>query len=66
MSERPVAFITGAAHGQGRAVALALAEEGYDIAALDVAAPLDYPGYGMGTPAELESLQSEIEARRTA
>ena len=62
MSERPVAFITGAAHGQGRAVALALVKEGYDVAALDVAAPLAYPGYGMGTPAELESLRSECEA----
>ena len=62
MSGRPVAFITGAAHGQGRAVALALAKEGHDVAALDVAAPLDYPGYGMGTPAELESLQGEIGA----
>ena len=61
MSERPVAFITGAAHGQGRAVALALAGEGYDVAALDVAAPLDYPGYGMGTPADLESLGRECE-----
>jgi SDR family mycofactocin-dependent oxidoreductase len=60
VSERPVAFITGAAHGQGRAVALALAEQGYDIAALDVAKPLDYPGYGMGTPEELESLEQEI------
>ena len=61
MSDRPVAFITGAAHGQGRAVALALAKEGYDVAALDVAAPLDYPGYGMGTPAELESLERAID-----
>ena len=64
MSERPVAFITGAAHGQGRAVALALAKEGYDVAALDVAAPLDYPGYGMGTPAELESLRRDRGTRR--
>ena len=62
MSERPVAFITGAAHGQGRAVALALSEAGYDVAGLDVAKPLDYPGYEMGTPAELESLQQECEA----
>jgi SDR family mycofactocin-dependent oxidoreductase len=62
VSGRPVAFITGAAHGQGRAVALALAANGHDIAALDVAAPLEYPGYGMGTPAELESLQAECEA----
>ena len=57
-----IAFITGAAHGQGRATALALAEDGYDIVALDVAAPLAYPGYGMGTPAELESLGGECEA----
>jgi SDR family mycofactocin-dependent oxidoreductase len=62
VSERPVALITGAAPGQGRAVALALAANGHDIAALDVAAPLEYPGYGMGTPAELESLRRECEA----
>ena len=62
MTERPVAFVTGAAHGQGRAVALALAGEGYDVAALDIAAPLEYPGYGMGTPAELESLARECQA----
>jgi SDR family mycofactocin-dependent oxidoreductase len=51
-----VAFITGAAHGQGRATALALAAEGARIAAFDVARPLNYPGYGMGSPDELTSL----------
>jgi NAD(P)-dependent dehydrogenase (short-subunit alcohol dehydrogenase family) len=59
---KPVALVTGAAHGQGRATSLALAEAGYDIVALDVAAPLAYPGYAMGTPAELESLAEECGA----
>ena len=51
-----VAFITGAAHGQGRATAVALAREGARIAAFDVARPLSYPGYQMGSHDELESL----------
>jgi SDR family mycofactocin-dependent oxidoreductase len=51
-----VVFITGAAHGQGRATALAFAREGAKVAAFDVARPLPYPGYGMGSGADLESL----------
>ena len=51
-----VAFITGTAHGQGRATALALAREGARIAAFDVARPLSYPGYEMGSSDELTSL----------
>ena len=56
-----VAFITGAAHGQGRASALALAREGAHIAALDVARPLAYPGYALGTPDALASLSAECQ-----
>jgi SDR family mycofactocin-dependent oxidoreductase len=57
-----VAFVTGAAHGQGRAAALAFAREGAAVAAFDVARPLDYPGYAMGSAEELASLRAECEA----
>jgi len=56
-----VAFITGAAHGQGRAVALALAAAGVHIAAFDVAKPLAYPGYRMGSEDELHSLAEQVQ-----
>ena len=58
-----VAFITGAAHGQGRATALALAGEGYHIAAFDIARPLSYPGYTLGSEDELASLKQQVEQR---
>ena len=54
-----VALITGAAGGQGRATALALAREGVHVAALDVARPLSYPGYPLGTPEGLSALAEE-------
>jgi SDR family mycofactocin-dependent oxidoreductase len=57
-----VAFVTGAAHGQGRAAALAFAREGAQVAALDVARPLPYPGYAMGSAGELASLREECGA----
>lgn len=56
-----VAFITGAAHGQGRATALALAKKGVHIAAFDIGRPLSYPGYALGSVDELHSLQSEVQ-----
>ena len=61
-----VAFVTGAAHGQGRASALALAREGASVLAFDVARPLAYPGYGMGTPADLETLAAECRSLGSA
>ena len=60
--EGRVAFITGAARGQGRAAALAFAREGAGVAAFDVARPLAYPGYAMASGEELASLRAECEA----
>ena len=54
--EGQVAFITGAAHGQGRATALAFAREGARVAGYDIARALAYPGYSLGSSGELESL----------
>lgn len=59
--DNKVAFITGAAHGQGRAAALALAREGADIVAFDVAKKIEYPAYDFGSNDELLSLKEEIE-----
>jgi len=63
--EGKVAFITGAAHGQGRATALALARAGARIAAFDVAKPLAYPGYGLGSADDLRGLQIECREAGT-
>ena len=60
--ENKVVFITGAAHGQGRATALAFAKEGADVVAFDVAKKIEYPAYEFGTSDELQSLKAEIEA----
>ncbi|RTL59042.1 MAG: NAD(P)-dependent oxidoreductase [Sphingobacteriales bacterium] len=57
-----VAFITGAAHGQGRATAILLAKQGVHIAAFDLAQTLKYPGYELGNENELVSLRKECES----
>src|SRR5262245_40945852 len=54
-----VALVTGAAHGQGRAAAIALAREGMHVASLDVARQLEYPGYALGTSEALDSTVAE-------
>lgn len=51
--EGKVAFITGAARGQGRSHAVRLAEEGADIIAVDVCKPIDNVPYPGSTPADL-------------
>jgi NAD(P)-dependent dehydrogenase (short-subunit alcohol dehydrogenase family) len=58
-----VAFITGAAHGQGRAVALALAAEGAHIVGFDIARQIKHPGYTLGSIDELNSLAAEAKRR---
>lgn len=60
--QNKVAFITGAAHGQGRATAIALAKEGVHIIAFDIAQTTAYPGYELGSEDELHSLQKECKA----
>jgi len=56
-----VAFITGAARGQGRSHAIRLAEEGADIIALDICRQIDTVRYEMGTSEELAETIAEVE-----
>src|SRR5207247_3276331 len=61
--EGKVAFITGAAHGQGRAAALALANEGARIVGYDIAKQIPYPGYKLGSSEDLAALERDVQAR---
>nr|WP_090277107.1 mycofactocin-coupled SDR family oxidoreductase [Mycolicibacterium komanii]CRL71064.1 short-chain dehydrogenase/reductase SDR [Mycolicibacterium komanii] len=56
-----VAFVTGAARGQGRSHAVRLAEEGADIIAIDLCENIDTIGYPMATPEDLEETAAFIE-----
>ena len=60
--EGKVAFVTGAARGQGRSHAIRLAEEGADIIAVDIAGQVDSVPYAMATPADLAETVKEVEA----
>jgi len=48
-----VAFITGAARGQGRAHAVAMAKEGADIIAVDICRQIESNPYPLATPDDL-------------
>jgi len=56
-----VAFVTGAARGQGRSHAVRLAEEGADIIAVDLCQDIPTIGYPMATRADLEETAKLVE-----
>jgi SDR family mycofactocin-dependent oxidoreductase len=57
-----VAFITGAARGQGRSHAVRLAEEGADIIAVDICENISSMSYPNSTPEDLAQTVKEVEA----
>ena len=60
--ENKTVFITGAAKGQGRAVALAFAKEGANIVAFDLGERIEYPAYNRSSNEELENLKEDVTA----
>lgn len=59
--EGKVAFITGAARGQGRAHAVRLAADGADIIALDICRDIDSIDYPQATPDDLAETVKLVE-----
>jgi (+)-trans-carveol dehydrogenase len=60
--EGKVAFITGAARGQGRSHALRLAQEGADIIAVDLLEEIPGAPYGPATEEDLAETVRQVEA----
>ncbi|MEY1673177.1 mycofactocin-coupled SDR family oxidoreductase [Gordonia sp. ABKF26] len=56
-----VALVTGAARGQGRAHAIRLAQEGADIIAADICAPVTSAPYATGELSDLEETAKLVE-----
>jgi SDR family mycofactocin-dependent oxidoreductase len=61
--EGKVAFITGAARGQGRSHAIRLAEEGADIIAIDICRQIDTVPIPMSTPEDLDETVAQVRKR---
>ncbi|MXP24256.1 mycofactocin-coupled SDR family oxidoreductase [Gordonia sp. HNM0687] len=59
--EGKVAFVTGAARGQGRAHAVTLASEGADVIAIDIDDPIANVAYAHATTADLEETAAQVE-----
>jgi len=60
--EGKVAFVTGAARGQGRSHAVGFAREGADVIAVDICAPVKSVRYPMATPDDLAETVRQVEA----
>jgi SDR family mycofactocin-dependent oxidoreductase len=58
-----VAFVTGAARGQGESHALAYADHGADVVALDIGESKEGVPYNLGTSDELEATVAGVEDR---
>jgi SDR family mycofactocin-dependent oxidoreductase len=57
-----VAFVTGAARGQGRSHALALAREGAGVIAVDACAPIATVPYPLSTKEDLQETAEQVAA----
>ncbi|MCU4182905.1 mycofactocin-coupled SDR family oxidoreductase [Acidiferrimicrobium sp. IK] len=60
--EGKVAFITGAARGQGRSHAIRLASEGASIIAVDICEPIATMNYPLASEEDLQQTVKEVEA----
>ncbi|OBG69285.1 mycofactocin-coupled SDR family oxidoreductase [Mycobacterium sp. E3339] len=60
--DNKVAVITGAARGQGRSHAVAFAEQGADIIAVDICADIDAIPYPLGSKSDLDETARLVEA----
>lgn len=61
--EGKVAFVTGAGRGQGRSHAARLAEEGADVIAFDLCAPVETVTYPMASEEDLAETARLVEAQ---
>ena len=61
MLDGKVAFITGAARGQGRSHAVRFAEEGADIVAIDLCGQIDTVPYQLATAEDLERQRKRLK-----
>jgi SDR family mycofactocin-dependent oxidoreductase len=61
--EGKIAFVTGAARGQGRAVAVRLAAEGADVIAVDICADLATTAYPGASEQDLAETVRQVEKR---